>query len=270
MNKLSKQEFYRLTNEERIAINKKERIGEIRQNNSGESMKIIDYVDAKHILVQFDNGHTQWAGYESFIRGTIRNTSRPSSYGVAYCNIPKGAHKYVKEHEFWRSMLRRCYSEKWKEEHTSYQDVTCSSEWLYFDAFVDWLHSQDNWEYVIDSDERFHLDKDILVKNNKIYSQDACCLVPHRVNALFVRHSEARGINPIGVYYRRGRYESHCNISKGKSIVHTFSSAIEAFNQYKKDKEDLIKHIAEAEYSKGSITQSCYLAMINYEVEITD
>lgn len=36
------------------------------------------------------------------------------------------------------------------------------------------------------------------------------------------------------------------------------------------DKEDIIKRVAQIEYNKGNITKSCYDAMLNYEVEITD
>lgn len=38
----------------------------------------------------------------------------------------------------------------------------------------------------------------------------------------------------------------------------------------KKHKEEIIKRVAEDEYSKGRITKICYDAMMNYEVEITD
>lgn len=270
MNGLSKEEFYKLTNEERIAINRKERLGETKFNNSGESMKIIDYIDSKHILIQFDNGHSEWTDYGNFKKGRVRNLSKPSSYGVAYCNIPKGAHKYVKEHEFWRSMLRRCYSERWKKDHPSYIDTQCDNEWLYFDAFVEWIHGQENWGYIEKTTDRFHLDKDILIKGNKNYSPNACCLVPHRVNTLFIKSERNRGMYPIGVTFRRGKYESHCNVANGKVASRSFTSAEEAFYQYKADKEKYIRQIATEEFAKGTITQKCYNAMMNYQVEITD
>ena len=43
-----------------------------------------------------------------------------------------------------------------------------------------------------------------------------------------------------------------------------------AFLAYKKAKESYIKQVAKEEYDKGNITKTCYEAMINYEVEITD
>jgi len=44
----------------------------------------------------------------------------------------------------------------------------------------------------------------------------------------------------------------------------------EAFLEYKKYKEQVIKRVAEIEYSKKNITEECYNAMLKYEVEISD
>lgn len=43
-----------------------------------------------------------------------------------------------------------------------------------------------------------------------------------------------------------------------------------AFLAYKEYKEKLIKQIADIEFSKHTISQKCYDAMYNYEIEITD
>lgn len=39
---------------------------------------------------------------------------------------------------------------------------------------------------------------------------------------------------------------------------------------YKPYKETIIKQVAQEEYDKGNITEKCYEAMMNYEVEIDD
>ena len=44
------------------------------------------------------------------------------------------------------------------------------------------------------------LDKDILIKGNKIYSQDTCIFVPKAINSLFTNRKRFRGEYPIGVY----------------------------------------------------------------------
>ena len=45
----------------------------------------------------------------------------------------------------------------------------------------------------------WELDKDILVKGNKIYSPDTCCFVPKEVNTVFTKRQSKRGDYPIGV-----------------------------------------------------------------------
>ena len=44
----------------------------------------------------------------------------------------------------------------------------------------------------------------------------------------------------------------------------------DAFLAYKKFKENLIKKMAQEEFSRSNITKKCYDAMMSYEVEITD
>ena len=39
---------------------------------------------------------------------------------------------------------------------------------------------------------------------------------------------------------------------------------------YKPYKENIIKQVAQIEYDNGNITEECYQAMMNYEVEIDD
>ena len=66
-------------------------------------------------------------------------------------------------------------------------------------------------------------------------------------------------------------YHPYCRNPYGKPIAHHgFKTPEDAFYQYKKDKESVIKKVADDEYSKGKITKKCYEAMINYEVSIND
>ena len=131
-------------------------------------------------------------------------------------------------------------------------------------------HSQENWNYIANHEGKYNLDKDILVKGNRKYSPETCCIVPNRVNLQFRRNRKHNNGLPIGVSYHHNNYESHCGDGNGNSISHTFSNPMDAFMQYKKDKENIIKRIANEEYEKGSISKKCYIAMINYQVEITD
>lgn len=114
------------------------------------------------------------------------------------------------------------------------------------------------------------LDKDILLKNNKIYSPDTCVFVPQRINALFVSANKIRGEFPVGVYYDKQKKRYIANMAYGgKSIkVARCMTSIEAFYEYKFYKECYIKDVAEK--YKEQIPDRLYKAMQRWEGEITD
>ena len=67
-------------------------------------------------------------------------------------------------------------------------------------------------------------------------------------------------------------FEAQCNnpfLNKYVTIG-IYNTVIDAFNAYKEYKENIIKKMAQQEYSKENITYDCYMAMINYKVEIDD
>ena len=115
------------------------------------------------------------------------------------------------------------------------------------------------------------LDKDILIKGNKVYSPETCVFVPQNINELFVKRNIDRGIYPIGVHLNKlnNKYIAQCAQGQGKIInLGCFNAPKEAFNVYKLFKEDIIKQIADK--YKILIPQKLYNAMYEYEVEITD
>ena len=114
----------------------------------------------------------------------------------------------------------------------------------------------------------WHLDKDILIKGNKIYSPETCCFVPQEVNILFIKNSKRREGLPIGVYKQKNSFVAH--LSKGKEQIYlgSFSTIEECFQAYKIAKEEYIKEMADK--WKPLIHLKVYEAMYNYKVEITD
>ena len=121
-----------------------------------------------------------------------------------------------------------------------------------------------------------NLDKDILVKHNKIYSPETCIYVPQTINKLFIKCDKSRGENIIGVsYHKRDRiYQVNCNLinpktgkSKGKYLGY-YDTQEKAFEVYKYYKEKNIKEVAD--YYKKQIPKVLYDALYNYEVEIID
>lgn len=259
-----------------------ERIGLETYNNQGSLMKIVEYNNASDLTIEFQDEYktqikTIWCAFKA---GEIKNPYYPSVCGVGIVGNKYKTYidgRNIKEYIIWNSMIQRCYSKKEKNKYPTYKDATCCKEWLLFENFYEWLHDQENFEKWYNG-ERWAVDKDILVKGNKIYSPDTCCLVPPNVNILFTKCNNSRGDYPIGIYYNKQINKYHASLSMnilyGKKYIRQlgdYPTAKDAFYLgYKPAKEKYIKQVAQKEYDKGNITKICYDAMMNYQVEITD
>lgn len=255
---------------------KEERIGEKRYNKQGCLAVIIEYNDNKNIIIEFQDKykariHTE---YDNFKKGGVKNPYYPSVFDVGmigekYSSRKDG--KNTKEYKTWQNMLKRCFNKEFKERNPTYKDVTCCDEWLLFENFYEWLHYQENFDKWYNG-SKWALDKDILVKGNKVYSPETCCLVPHNVNMLFMKQDDRRSRLCIGVYKDKDKYVARCNNPFTNKCEHlgTYFTKEQTFIIYKKYKENIIKQVAQNEYYKGNITKKCYESMMRYEVEFTD
>lgn len=189
-------------------------------------------------------------------------------YGVGYYGkeLENIRVKDIPSYNVWRLMLCRCYDEKLHIREPRYKDCAVCDEWHSLFEFNEWYI---NNYYEIEG-QRMELDKDILVKGNKIYSPDTCIFVPQRINCLIVSANSIRGQFPIGVYYdkQKKRYIANMNYKGRNFKLQQCKSPIEAFYVYKFYKESYIKSVAE-EYKK-EIPDKLYQALINWQVEITD
>lgn len=168
-------------------------------------------------------------------------------------------------YKVWSNMLRRCYDEKWRHRNPAYAGCTVCEDWLTYSNFRIW--------FIERYQDGYQLDKDIKVHGNRIYSPETCLLVPKTINTLFVSKRASRGEYPIGVSYLRGKYAaaiSKTDGRKGATYIGIYSTPVEAFEAYKAAKEAHIKEIAEIYYKEGKINEEVYLALMRYEVLITD
>lgn len=251
-----------------------ERLKEERLNNQGYLMKIVEYIDFNNITVEFQDEHKAkiHTNYKHFLSGQVKNPYHPTIFNVGILGdkLPaKENGKITKEYNTWSSMLRRCFDEKYKNKKPTYKDVTCCKEWLLFDNFYEWLHDQKNFKKWL-SNDKWSIDKDILVKNNKIYSPETCCLVPNKINSLFIKNNAKRNNLPIGVQKHQKKYRACFNFFNKYTEFPVRDTVNEAFMDYKHYKEDFIKEVAKEEYLKENITKECYEAMMDYQVKIDD
>jgi hypothetical protein len=200
----------------------------------------------------------------------MNNKFIPTVCGVGY--LGEGAykstikHKKTSQYETWTKMLKRCYTENMLKVYPTYKDCKVYYGWLNFQNFAKWY---DENYYQIEC-ERMELDKDILIKGNKIYSPEACIFVNREINSLFVRQKKIRGNLPIGVHFNKikNKYVAQCSYKSKTYFLGNFNNQIEAFKKYKEFKENLIKDIAYA--LKKQIPKRLFDALLKYRVSIAD
>lgn len=251
------------------------RIGEENYNNYGTLMKIIKYYKNNDIWVEFQDEYKAkvHTNYGNFKRGEVRNPYDKTVENVGY--LGEGTYS-KKENEkcynYWKHMITRCYNPYKLNKYQMYIDCFVCEEWHCFQNFAKWYERN----YYEIKGERMCLDKDILIKGNKIYSPTSCCFTPQRINVLFIKADSIRGKYPIGVCYHKitnklisqiSVYE-HNKTKRYHLGCFPLNKPFQAFYTYKMFKEKYIKEVAE-EY-KNSIPIELYNAMYKWEVEIND
>lgn len=140
----------------------------------------------------------------------------------------------------WRNMLERCYSDKFQERYPTYKGCTVSVEWLTFSNFKLWMEGQ-QWEGQ-------HLDKDLLIEGNKVYSKNTCVFVSPLVNTFTNDQRAKRGELQLGVSWdkRVEKLRARCQnpfTKKGEFLGH-FTCELEAHEAWLKRKLELAHELA--------------------------
>jgi hypothetical protein len=241
----------------------KDRTGEVNINSSKKKIWVKEYLSSQNCTIEFENGYIiKNVSYDRFKRGSIVNPTFPSVFNLGY--IGEGVHKSYKNLAYskWYSMMERSYSLKYQRTQPTHKGVSVYKDWHNYQNFVRWFNDEHikNW----------HLDKDILVKENKIYSPENCCFVPQEINNLFTSRVTKRGDYPLGVNRDRdyNSYRSTFTQNGRQTYLGSFKNPEDAFFAYKKAKEVHIKEVAEK--WKGQIKDNVYQALLNYKIEITD
>lgn len=137
----------------------------------------------------------------------------------------------------WYNMLYRC-TDKYANIWPTYRGCSISDYFSLLSNFIKWSI---NNNYTIG----YHLDKDILVRNNKIYSPELCMFVPAEINTCITNSNKIRGKYPQGVYKDGNLFKAQ--ISTGGSTrksLGRYSSMEEAHKAWQLAKLDHLRYLA--------------------------
>lgn len=241
-------------------------IGDTKQNNHGTEMEVVELLPGRRVKLKFKDKHgaiveTSISAYSS---GAVKNPYDKTVFGIG-C-LGEGPYKTKINGKcpisnlVWMAMIQRCYSEKWGDRHPAYYGI-CSvcDEWLIYQNFASWYEEN---RYEVPG--RLHLDKDILVPGNRVYSPETCLLVPQRINMMFLgRNRKTDRDLPTGIKRTltgANRTKYACAFD-GKTLG-TFESLEEAYESYVKAKHAHIQKVVDD--CRNYLPSKVYLALVDY------
>lgn len=169
----------------------------------------------------------------------------------------------TREYTLWHGMLYRCYGRGTSRRSSSYKVCEVSENFRDFSFFHRWCQAQEGFHF-----DGYHLDKDLLIKGNKLYSEDTCVFLPSILNTLLTKRQVGRGDYPLGVNLKKGKFQARLNRFGKSQYLGVFPTSEEAFQAYKVAKETLIYELAST-YQAG-LSSRAFKALLAYKVEITD
>lgn len=171
-----------------------------------------------------------WMGFK-YIRRNPRNTLvrghgiNDSPFVVSQTE-EKGRRSFHPAYATWDNLLYRSFSPAYKEKKKTYAKVTCCKEWLTFTTFAKWFKNN----YI----EGYHLDKDLLTKDNKLYSPDTCIFIPQEINNFIITPIDHT--YPIGVSLKNARFQATISQNSRKKFLGYFNTPEEAHRAWQKAK----------------------------------
>lgn len=172
-------------------------VGSLVKTNNFGYLLITRYVSSIEVYSKFiDTGYEVKTTMQQLLKGNINDRLKPTVFGVGVigeCLTVDSCGNRLKEYQVWKGMLERCYSDKFQAKKPTYKGCIVSENFVCYPYFKKWCNKQIGFDQV-----GWHLDKDILSKGNKVYSEDTCCFVPQEINSLLVRSNATRGKYPLG------------------------------------------------------------------------
>ena len=251
-------------------VSYKDCVGKVFKSLNSGDFKVVKYNNVRSVEIQFINtGYRKVAEMKEVRNGGVKDPYSPSVYGVGIVGTKYPSSKsgvQTKEYKLWCRMLVRCYSESFKKKQPTYEGCEVSNNFKSYEYFYEWCRKQVGF-----GNEGWQLDKDLLVKGNKVYSEDSCVFLPKEINLLLVKREALRGKHLIGVSWKKANKTFVATVNKNKGNpkwLGYFKTELEAFNAYKTAKESFVKE--QAEKWKSQIDERAYEALMSYTVEITD
>lgn len=216
----------------------RQHIGEVHTTTEGYQCRVTSGGSRLgYCTIRIENWEKE-ASYVSAKEGSVKYPFHPSVYSVGYIGV--GTYSYTldtKAHITWNNMLRRCYSLRYQELHPTYKGVTVCKEWHNFQSFADWF--TDNYR------DGWHLDKDLLSGDVKVYSPETCVFIPQALNKFLtnIKYTNTSGFIGVSWSSSRNGWCSEIMVDSVRKRLGVFNTKEEASCAYTKAREDYAKQL---------------------------
>lgn len=242
-------------------------IGKRFESNKGDWCTVLEYINANKVVIKFDGyeHYEKTVSAKALKEGSFRNNYRPTIQGLGLGYMGDGIYSWngdenvQKAYQVFVGMFSRCYDPYTQSKQTAY--IGCSVDPRFYDFQVFAKFYVENPFCGLG----YHLDKDLLIRGNRVYSPEACTLLPPEVNSALASTPESESGLPLGVNKIDNGYVARLNkTGQGREYLGYYKTADEAHNVYVKAKEDYIHSLAEKWH--GKIEERAYQALKSWTV----
>ena len=179
-------------------------VGRVFESHRDGLFVIKSIKNAREVVIEFiETGCKRVVEAGNAKKGYVKDLLLPRVFGVGFVGIGQYSKKSdPKAYQTWHNMLQRCYYEKTLKDKPTYADCYVDSSWHDFQGFAKWF----NDNYIND----LHLDKDIKIKGNKVYSAEACIFVTLAENNIDSHAKSYNLISPDGEKFEVYNLKAFC------------------------------------------------------------
>lgn len=237
-----------------------------------QNVKVLEYKNKSEVLVEFQDARkfTTWCEKSQIVKGTLKNPYESTLFDRGFIGEGrfriKSGDKNTVEYVAWSGMFWRCYDERKLIKNPTYAGCYVQENWYNFQDFCSWFACQKQ------AYAGWCLDKDLLVRDNKCYSADTCCLLPAGINTLLAYKRKENGCPP-GVHYgtKEGLYKAQIKdrfSGRNQRLLGMSNDPVEMFFLYKEAKESEVKFLAGK--WKGDLDKIAYEQLMIWTVDIDE
>ena len=164
-------------------------------------------------------------------------------------------HWHCKAYKCWNHILERCYSERSLMKSPTYAECSVCDEWLLFSNFKLW--------YDKNNIDGYEIDKDLLVRGNKVYSPDTCLFIHKSINIFLVDYNNTKFklLNGVTLRGDSGKFRARCcnPITGKREALGNFKTEVEAHLVWAKRKNECAVMIANGDIHMCERTRNALL-----------